>query len=218
MAFEVFPWNEWIQLVIAGRAEAFVRGLTRAVGGSVFFRAKRSSEIRMEYGVEVEDVVQTLALELLDKRVLDDFIRRALSDEEIAVEITVRIRSRIVDAFRKRQRESQTFVAAADDNLFETRTSQRPESQERTLLMKETVELISSKLDSDRRTFIFKNYRKFTMGDLDTSQLAGALGVSIQTIHKDISEIKKIIRNVAAEIQHPQGMRLCLSRTPKARR
>ncbi len=203
MAFEVFPWNSFIDLVIEGNAEPFMKGLSRAVAGNSFFKGKSSAEIYIEYGIELKDMVQTTALELFDKGVLDDFRRRELSDREIAGEIIVRIRSEIIDAFRKRQREKETFVDATD-KLLRT-IHDEASSPEDELISKGTVESIIDRLGSKRRSFVLRNYRKFYIGEMEGSELANVLGVSIQTINKDVSEIKRVLHDVAEEVRNSRN-------------
>lgn len=207
MTFEVFPWNEWIRMLVAGDETHFFNGLRRAVYGYKFLRGKRADEIRREYGEDVkEDIFQTVALKTL--QVLDT-LGGSLTDDQIGAFIMTIIRNEVSDCYRRRLRENMIFRTTdylADgghdsaDSAWRDTLDLRP-SPETELIRKQFIDSIY-KLLTPRQQFILNNYKSFGLGSWSGKTLAEKYDVSVKTIEKDVASIRHKIKAFAVHSEY----------------
>jgi DNA-directed RNA polymerase specialized sigma24 family protein len=203
MAFEVFPWNEWIEQLVSGDEAPFFDGLRRSVYGYRFLRGKRAQELRRDYGDDLrEDIVQAVALKTL--RVMDAWAGRR-SDEEIAASIMTIIRHEVTDCYRRRLREKTLFLAedsnssgdrpSALESAYRNAPDLKP-TPEAEFMLKQFIRSIYA-LVTPRQAFILSNYRGFGLGTLSARALADECGISVKGIEKHVTIIKQKIRKFA---------------------
>lgn len=192
MAFEVFPWNEWIRLLIGGDEAPFLNGLRRAVYGHRFLRGKSSEDLRRDYGDDVrEDIMQEVALQTL--HLLDAAGRR--SDEDIARYIVTTLRNTVINRYRRAQRERLLLLSSDGDPSDESESAYRntpdlkptPEAE---LMDKQFVDSIQ-RLLTPQQAFILRSYKNFGLGSYSAQDLALMRGVSIKAIEKQVGIVRR---------------------------
>jgi RNA polymerase sigma factor (sigma-70 family) len=203
MAFEVFPWNEWIGQLVSGNEVPFFNGVRRAVYGYRFLRGKSAEDLRRDYGDDVrEDIVQSVAIKTL--HVLDAWAS-GRSDQEIAASVMIIIRNEVTDCYRRRQREKLLFLSedsapstdrpTTQESAYRNSPDLKP-NPETEFMNKQLINSIY-KLITPQQAFILSNYRGFGLGTLSAEDLANRDGVSVKTIEKRVKTIKRKIREFA---------------------
>ena len=204
MAFEVFPWNEWIRLLIGGDEAPFFNGLRRAVYGYRFLRGKSAEDLRRDYGDDDvrEDLVQDVALRTL--HLLD--VAGGRSDEDLARYIATTIRNVVTDRHR-RQRNKMLYLSdnsgSSSDfsderkSVYHNTPDLKP-TPEAELMSKQLINSIQ-RLLTPRQVSILRGYEGFGIGPYSTLDLALMGEVSIKAIEKQVSIIKRKVRKFALD-------------------
>lgn len=196
MAYETFLWNSWIDSLEEGNSLLLFNGLRKAVFGCSFFKGKTDAEIYQQFGeINQDDILQIIWLELVERGTIYSYKDEALTDEEIATRIVVRIKSRIIDSARKRLRRVSTSGLSAEDESLENMPDHRP-SPEDDLINQDLISLVKNRLTS-RQLIILNDYERFGIGDKQREEIAKSLNLSIQMIDKEIAKIKTTLREIA---------------------
>lgn len=168
------------------------------------------SDLRKEYGEDARDeILQAVGLKLMSGSVIRMFRARAFSDGHIAAYIMKAIRHTITDLHGKRDRETARFTALVEtpeeeDQLDGARATTvwsladlrlSPEAELENKELSKWLGYLTAQL-SERQNSILTNHNVFG-GEIAGQELAVEWGVSIQTIHKDVSRIRKLFRAAA---------------------
>jgi DNA-directed RNA polymerase specialized sigma24 family protein len=192
MAFEVFPWNEWIRLLIGGDEALFLNGLRRAVYGSRFLRGKSAEALRRDYGADDvrDEIVQEVALRTL--HLWDASGNR--SNEEIARYVAATITHALNDRYRRAQRERVLFLSSdAPPGESESAHRDTPDlkpTPEAEWIGKQFVEALQREL-TPLQSSILRGHERFGLGPHSSRDLAIIRGVSVKAIEKQVGVVRR---------------------------